>query len=807
MATTASNGTDSLNFGNSIMNEQAIKLGGTRHKKAKLGKTIGKGGFYLLCFISILSVSLSAYLFIIDGKNLAALFAAAAILSFMLAAWWKRDLSVLKPNKKSLTDRLSFDALSNLPTTLVDNKQLFSSLKNNWQTDFMVGHLGLSSEAVLQVLDTSPQALGAVWESAAQIADQSQSDSIEVGFIIAAMLMQSNDAKQLITKSGNKAEDIQDIVNWLARSLGAKKNDKKYYGGIGRDWANGWTPLLNKLGQNISLGIEKYGANYGWLTNSDGVKAVEAAFDNNAKAVALIGPDGIGKSSSVKALAQKLIEGKSTPNLAYHQIVGLNAMDITSNAKEPGELEALIVSLINEASKAGHIILFIDDAQTFFSDQPGAIDASQILLKIIESGAVPIILAMSDSDFQRLRTKSQNLANLITPVKLQELDQASVMRILEDIALGTEINKKMLITFSAIRAIYQLSDRFDQDMAYPGKAIKLLEESVPHVQNSMMTKETIEQTIEQISGVKVSKAAPEESGALLNMEDAIHKRMINQSHAVSVVSNALRRARAGVSNPKKPMGSFLFLGPTGVGKTELAKSIAAIYFGDESAMIRLDMSEYQQPEDVKRLLATGENESSSLLLNIRKKPYTVVLLDEIEKAHPNILNLLLQLLDEGQLTDESGKAASFKDSVIITTSNAGAQEIRERIEKGENIEDFANQFTDNLINAGSFKPELLNRFDEIVLFRPLKPDELKQVVILMLEEVNKTLADKNIKLSLTDAAIDKIVAEGNDPRLGARPMRRALQRAVENSVAQKILSGAIKEGDSVTLDASDLASE
>lgn len=789
------------------MNQSTIELGGIRHKKARLGKQIGRGGFYLLVLITILGGSLAIYLFIIGGKNIASLFVAVALLSFMFATWWKRDLSVLQPDTKTLSGRLSFDLLANLPLKVADNKQLFEAIKSNWQSDFILGHLTLPQESVVSTLDVTPEAFSAVWPMAAKIADANGHTTIEVGFILASLLSQSKAAGEMITKMGNKPEDVQDIANWLARALSSKQNHNKYYGGIGRDWAHGWTPLLDQLGQNISLGIAKYGANYGWLTNSEPVKAVEAAFDNNAKAVALIGPDGIGKSSSVKALAQKLIEGQSTPKLAYHQIVGISAMDITANAKEAGQLESLIANIVGEASKAGHIILFIDDAQTFFSDQPGAIDASQILLKVIESEIVPIILAMSDSDFQRLRTKSQNLSNLITPVKLQELDQSGVMRVIEDIALGIEINKKMLITFSALKAVYQLSDRFDQDQAYPGKAIKLLEESVPHAQNSILTKESVEQTIEQISGVKVSKAAPEESGALLNMEDAIHKRMINQSHAVSVVSNALRRARAGVGNPKKPMGSFLFLGPTGVGKTELAKSIAAIYFGDESAMIRLDMSEYQQPEDVKRLLATGENESASLLLNIRKKPYTVVLLDEIEKAHPNILNLLLQLLDEGQLTDESGKAASFKDSIIITTSNAGAQEIRERIEKGENLEDFADKFTDNLINAGSFKPELLNRFDEIVLFRPLNPEELKQVVGLMLVDVNKTLADKNIKLSLTDAAISKIVSEGNDPRLGARPMRRALQRTVENSVAQKILSGTIKEGDSITLDVSDLASE
>jgi ATP-dependent Clp protease ATP-binding subunit ClpA len=224
-------------------------------------------------------------------------------------------------------------------------------------------------------------------------------------------------------------------------------------------------------------------------------------------------------------------------------------------------------------------------------------------------------------------------------------------------------------------------------------------------------------------------------------------------------------------------------------------------------MIRLDMSEYQQPDDVKRLLASGENEASSLILRVRQQPFSVVLLDEIEKAHPNVLNLLLQLLDEGQLTDSAGRAVSFKDAVVIVTSNAGADTIRQHIEQGEELESFEKEFIDQLISSGQFKPELLNRFDEIVLFRPLKPDELGQVVRLMLDEINKTLATQNISVNLTDAAIAKVVAMGNDPRLGARPMRRALQRTVENTVAEKILKGEANPGDTLTLDAQDLKEE
>jgi ATP-dependent Clp protease ATP-binding subunit ClpC len=280
--------------------------------------------------------------------------------------------------------------------------------------------------------------------------------------------------------------------------------------------------------------------------------------------------------------------------------------------------------------------------------------------------------------------------------------------------------------------------------------------------------------------------------------------MINQTRAVSVVAAALRRARAGVANTSRPIGSFLFLGPTGVGKTELARSLAAVYFGDEASMIRLDMSEYQQPDDVKRLLASAATNPDGLLPHIKQRPFSVVLFDEVEKAHPNLLNLLLQLLDEGRLTDSDNKAVSFKDAIIIATSNAGADDIRQRIEKGEQLESFEHEFIDHLINGGSFKPELLNRFDDIVLFRPLNQSELGQIVGLMVTEVNRTLEAQKVKVELTETAVAALVQAGYDPRLGARPMRRMVQRTVEDAVAGRILRQEAKSGDTIKLDTSDL---
>ena len=413
-------------------------------------------------------------------------------------------------------------------------------------------------------------------------------------------------------------------------------------------------------------------------------------------------------------------------------------------------------------------------------------------------------MTLTPQDYQRLRTNHPNLANLLTPIIINELPHEDIMNILEDTTNGMEYRYKCLITYDAIKTAYRLSGRYDTEEAYPGKAIKLLEQSITFGKEHVISSRSVEEAIEKSRGVKVSAATQAEADTLLNLEAKIHERMINQDEAVKAVSAALRRARAGIANPKRPIGSFLFLGPTGVGKTELAKAIAAVYFGSETNIVRLDMSEYQQESDVTRLLDTGSNLNASFLMTIRQQPFSVVLLDEVEKAHPSILNLLLQLLDEGQLTDVAGRSASFKDAVVIATSNAGANAIREQIATGGNLEAFKDTLTEQLIKANTFKPELLNRFDEVVLFRSLNRDELAQVVRLLVKEVNTNLSGQNVSVELSDAAIAKIVDIGTDERFGVRPMRRALQRGVEDTIAQKILKGEIGPGSHVLLNDADI---
>ena len=312
----------------------------------------------------------------------------------------------------------------------------------------------------------------------------------------------------------------------------------------------------------------------------------------------------------------------------------------------------------------------------------------------------------------------------------------------------------------------------------------------------------MQQAIEKTLDVKISVASDtEDRERLLNMEELIHKRMVNQTRAVSVVSDALRRARAGVRNENRPIGTFLFLGPTGVGKTELSKALADVYFGGEGRMIRIDLNEYVRAEDVTRLIADGAEDPTSLTAQVMKQPFSVVLLDEIEKAAPEVLATLLQLLDEGILRDIRNREVSFRDAIVIATSNAGADRIREYIERGYEVQQFEHQFVDELINSGQFRPEFLNRFDEIVVFRPFTKDELIQVCDLILAGVNKTLEPQKVSVIVEDEAKLILVDQGYDPRLGARPMRRVIQKAVENTVAKQMLSGTVNPGDMITITA------
>jgi ATP-dependent Clp protease ATP-binding subunit ClpC len=332
-------------------------------------------------------------------------------------------------------------------------------------------------------------------------------------------------------------------------------------------------------------------------------------------------------------------------------------------------------------------------------------------------------------------------------------------------------------------------------------------------ENSEVTVEDIAMVVASWTGIPVSRLAQKETDKLLNMEQILHNRVIGQDEAVVAVAKAVRRARAGLKDPKRPIGSFVFLGPTGVGKTELARALAESIFGDEDAMIRIDMSEYMEKHSTSRLVGSppgyvGYEEGGQLTEKVRRKPYSVVLLDEIEKAHPDVFNILLQVLEDGRLTDSKGRTVDFRNTILIMTSNVGASELKRNKYVGFNVQDEAQDYKDMKGKVMSelkkaFRPEFLNRIDEIIVFHSLEKKHIKEIVTLMADQLMKRLAEQDLVLELTDAAQDKIADEGFDPEYGARPLRRAIQKHVEDRLSEELLKGTIEKGQKVVLDVTD----
>lgn len=778
-------------------------LASMRAKRSRLGQLIGMKGQDLFWLATALFAAGAGYSAYSSGPDKMTYLLLAPSLAFAtLGLWHKFDLNSPKASKviRSLDDAMFPTLLGRLTNPISPRSAWLATMKTN-EGAFLAFHLLISPDDIAKLLSDTEADMPPVWQAAEQLHSESPGLQLHGGMLAAALLLSNKEIENYLAQRNLQPKDVLEIHAWLDRLEDYSTRQKPYFGGIGRDWATGFTPNLEKFSQNLSHVVEYGKQHFHFLAHANLSDSIVHDLTSGAGGVAIVGATGTGKTELVHALAERLLMGKDK-GLKHYQVISLNASLILSSDKT--NLEKLMLTLFYEAIQAGNVILFLDEAQLFFGEGVGAFNMAQVLLPVMQANRLKLIAAFTPNDFQRLRAANESLANSFSVVTVKEPTEEDTMKVVEDAALTLEARTGLLVPFEAVREAYRLSGQYMSDMAYPGKAISLLNQAAPYAVNKVVTAVSVQSSIEKTMGVKPGAAGAAEADVLLNLEDRIHQRMINQTHAVSAIAAALRRVRAGVTNPTRPAGSFLFLGPTGVGKTELARSLANAYYGDSHNMIRLDMSEYQQPKDVSRLLADGADSAQSLILAIRKQPFSVVLLDEIEKAHPNVLNLLLQLLDEGQLTDQSGRSASFRSAIIITTSNAGSADIIQKIAAGESLAAFQRPLIDKLIQAGTFKPELINRYDEVVLFRPLNENELTQVAKLMIGEVNQNLAKQNISVDLSDEAMAVIAKAGYDPQFGARPMRHIIQKTVEDVVATRILKGQAKPGSMITLDVSDV---
>jgi ATP-dependent Clp protease ATP-binding subunit ClpC len=511
----------------------------------------------------------------------------------------------------------------------------------------------------------------------------------------------------------------------------------------------------------------------------------------------------------------------------------------------------------------------------------GAIDAANILKPALARGELQCVGATTLDEYRKHIEKDAALERRFQPIIVGEPNREESELILKGLRDRYEAHHRVKITDEAIKAAVDLSDRFISDRFLPDKAIDLMDEASSKVRLKTMitppnlkdlevrieqvqkekeaairneefekaanlrdeeqkiraqlesdqndwknqqsrsepnvTEEDIAEVVASWTGIPVTKLKEGESERLLNLEDTLHQRVIGQNEAIDAVARAVRRAHAGLKDPKRPVGSFIFLGPTGVGKTELARALAEALFGDENALIRLDMSEYMERHTVSRLVGAppgyvGFDEAGQLTEKIRRKPYSVILLDEVEKAHPEVFNILLQVLDDGRLTDAQGRTVDFKNTVVIMTSNVGANLIERsgaigfKIQgEGDNGDLDYEQMKDRVLEElkRTFRPEFLNRIDETIVFHPLKTEELEAIIELMLKNLRAQLVEQGFTLEITDEAKELIYREGYDPLFGARPLRRAIQRLIENPLADEILRGAFKAGDLIHVSAED----
>ena len=521
----------------------------------------------------------------------------------------------------------------------------------------------------------------------------------------------------------------------------------------------------------------------------------------------LIGEPGVGKTAVVEGLAQRMVSEDVAETLKGKEIVSLDIASMVAGSKFRGEFEDRLKSVIKEIeAHDGETILFVDELHTLVGAgaAEGAIDASNMLKEPLSRGKFQMIGATTLDEYRERIEKESAFERRFQKIYVGEPTIEETVAILEGLREKLQEHHEIAISDEAITAAARLSERYIADRFLPDKAIDLVDEAASRMRvdgtSDTVTEAEIAGLVSQWTGIPAERMMEEERSRLTNMEEALHARVIDQNEGVRAVAEAVRHSRAGLSDPRRPIGTFLFLGPTGVGKTELAKTLASFLFGSDGALLRIDMSEYMERHAVARLIGSppgyiGYEEGGQLTEAVRRRPYQVILLDEIEKAHPQVMDLLLQLLDEGRLTDGHGRTVDFRHTILIMTSNIGS----EHFQSDDAEETIHKKVREAMREA--LRPEFLNRIDEIIIFHPLSESAIEKIVDLKITDLNERLAEQDIRLALTDEAKRVLVKGGFDPHYGVRPLARALKRLVENPLARAIVSGEISGGDAVVVDA------
>ena len=622
-------------------------------------------------------------------------------------------------------------------------------------------------------------------------------------------------AKFLLTQEITK-EEIAGAAAWVERIDQRRRAKERWWSrdelgrieGIGKTLSYGQAFALERYGHDITEDPLYPSAIQTAREEDDEVEAMESALLKAHEAnVLLVGDDILEATMAVARLAAKIQTGKVLPKLEHKRVFRIDPNAIVAAKREKAEIEKELVLVLNHAVRAGNIIVALENFPGLLNSAGTVgIDLLDLLRPFLTSPSLQIIATAETNAAHATLERSTEMMQFFEVVRMHGASREGSLAVLEQTAMAAEQKHGVLITYPALAEIYQCAERYFPDGVMPDKAIDLLEEAVPYAREhevSILTDVLVRELVEAKTGVPLGKAEGEERQNLIALEDRLHRRVIGQDEALVAVSKAMRRARSGIANTDRPMGSFLFLGPTGVGKTETAKALAEVLFNDEDAMHRIDMSEYSGADALGRLIGEN-NEPGRLSSMLREKQYGVLLLDEFEKGSGKVHDLFLQILDEGEFSDSDGRAVNARNLVIIATSNAAADMIFDMSNRGVDPSTSENAIVDEIIKRGVYRPELLNRFDGVIVFHPLSKVHITAIAHIKLEALAKRLLEKGIILSVTDELTQAAADAGFDPKFGARPMNRFIQDTVEQAVADKVLKGEIAPGASITLTKADL---
>ncbi|OGY63036.1 MAG: hypothetical protein A2745_00880 [Candidatus Harrisonbacteria bacterium RIFCSPHIGHO2_01_FULL_44_13] len=570
---------------------------------------------------------------------------------------------------------------------------------------------------------------------------------------------------------------------------------------MNRAWTARPTPFLDRFSEDFTAlaRLEKVGFLIGHEQEYDRLTDVLSRPGNPN--VLLVGDPGAGKGTLAAHLAFRIAKDRVPPPLFDKRLVSLEIGSLVAGANE-GELQERVKKIIEEIVSAGNIILYIPDIHNLVKTSGQMrLSAADVLMPAIKGDAFSVIGATYPREFKQYIEPNNDFVSAFEVVRVQEISEDEAIKFLVYDSIILEDQYRMIISFSAIKQSAMLAHKYFRQKLLPTSAEDLLKEALADAsekRKKILSGDDVIEIAQRKINIPLRAVKETEAKKLLDLEELIHRRLIDQEEAVRAVARAMREYRSGLSRKGGPISTFLFVGPTGVGKTELSKILTKIQFGATEAMIRFDMSEYQNKESIYRFIGSPDGTAGGTLTNaVLEKPYGLVLLDEFEKAHPDILNLFLQVFDDGRLTDSLGRTADFQNTIIIATSNAHSDFIKAEIEKGRNMKDIGDELKKKLTSI--FRPELLNRFSGVIVFRNLLPEHIAAIAKIQLEELAATLRDQGVELAFDDPAIKKVAELGYDPVFGARPLRNVISDRIKSVLAEKILKNEISRGSKLTV--------